>query len=210
MPPGDPDALEAAAARLGPRQAGVTWRAPRPGLRGRFVRRPSEVVPAADQQEAFHAALSTSIAQGEAPLAQVAGAVRSYAGYLRAAQQRVAAANSAADLAQPGTRPGCHARAAEHADGGGPTRQRRRPCRRDRGRCRQGRERSVSPDGPLRSTIEEVHTALGFAGADGILWAAGKGSEAAQRAPTGARHRGQAHRCCWSDKPPAAQAAEAR
>ena len=100
MPPGDPDALEAAAARLGlgPRQAGVTWRAPRPGLQGRFVRRPSEVVPAADQQEAFHAALSTSIAQGEAPLAQVAGAVRSYAGYLRAAQQRVAAANSAADL----------------------------------------------------------------------------------------------------------------
>jgi hypothetical protein len=37
-----------------------------------------------------------------------------------------------------------------------------------------------SPDGPLRSTIDKVHTALGFAGADGILWALGKGPEAAR------------------------------
>jgi hypothetical protein len=38
-----------------------------------------------------------------------------------------------------------------------------------------------SPDGALRGTIEEIHTLLGAAGADGILWGVGKGAEQAEK-----------------------------
>jgi hypothetical protein len=101
MPPGNPDLLDESAARLA--SAATNW-----GDLGATTSRSAESIrtaadwtgAAADQQEAFHTALSTGIAGGEAPLAQVASAVRGSAGYLRVAQQRVAAANSAAELAQ--------------------------------------------------------------------------------------------------------------
>jgi hypothetical protein len=70
MPPGDPDVLEAAAARLAGAAsrwgdlAGATSRT------AESVRSEAEWTgAAADQQEAFHAALSAGIARGEAPLA---------------------------------------------------------------------------------------------------------------------------------------------
>jgi hypothetical protein len=171
MPPGDPDVLEAAAARLAGAAAGWGDLAGATSRMAESIRSEAEWTgAAADQQEAFHAALSVGIARGEAPLAQVAGAVRSYAGYLRSAQQQVAAANSATELAQATGNP-AHARAAAFAN-------------QDAAATVAAADREASgvfsPDGPLRSTIEEVHTALGFAGADGILWALGKGPEAAQ------------------------------
>jgi hypothetical protein len=37
-----------------------------------------------------------------------------------------------------------------------------------------------SPEGPLRTVIDEVHTALGASGFDGIMWIAGKSAEQAE------------------------------
>jgi hypothetical protein len=146
----------------GPRNAGVTWRSPRPGQPSRSGRRPG----------------------GPAPLAQAAGAARSYAGYLRAAQQQVTAANSATGLAQATGDP-AHARAAAFANQDAQTALAQPDIEGNRAAATVAaadREAGgvFSPDGPLRSTIEKVHTALGFAGADGILWALGKGPEAAR------------------------------
>jgi hypothetical protein len=185
MPPGDPNALEAAAARL--TEAAARWGdlAGTTSRQAESVRTAAEWTgAAADQQEAYHAALSTGIARGEAPLTQVAGAIRSYAGYLRAAQQRVAAANSATAQAQATGSP-AHATLASYTQADAQTALAQLDSEGNRAAATvaaadEESKGLFSPEGPLRTVIEEVHTALGFTGADGVLWALGKGPEAAE------------------------------
>lgn len=186
MPPGNPDVLEAAAARLA--QTAGAW-----GDLAGTTSRSAESVrtaadwtgSAADQQEAFHAALSSGIARGEAPMTKVAGAVRSYAGYLRTAQQRVEAANSSAELAASTGHPAHAANAAAaHDDAQSALAQLDAEGARAAATVAEADGESkglFSPEGLLRSTIEEIHTILGATGADGILWAAGKAPEQAEK-----------------------------
>ena len=101
MPGGDPGLLEQLAARLEAAAAGVA------GL-GTSTRQVTGLIrsgaawtgDAADAYTAFTGNLSQGAAAVEAPLSRIAAAVRDYAGYLRTAQQKVAAYASAAETAQ--------------------------------------------------------------------------------------------------------------
>jgi hypothetical protein len=185
MPPGDPDLLEAAAAKL--TSAASSW-----GDLASTTSRAAESIradagwtgAAADQQEAFHAALRGGIARGEAPLTSVATAVRGYAGYLRAAQQKVATANSATGQAQATGNP-AYAQAATSAQLDAQTSLTQLDNAGNRAAAAvaaadDDSKGLFSPDGPLRSVIERIHTGLGAVGADGIFWAMGKGADSAK------------------------------
>jgi uncharacterized protein YukE len=101
MPGGDPVILEQLAAQLEAAAAGA-------GNLGGTTRQVAASVrsganwtgDAADAYTSFTGNLGQGVAAVEAPLARMASAVRAYAGYLRAAQQTVAAYASAADAAQ--------------------------------------------------------------------------------------------------------------
>jgi uncharacterized protein YukE len=101
MPGGNPTILEQLAARLEAAAAGI-------GNLGGDTRRVAASVrsganwtgDAADAYTSFTGNLGQGVAAVEAPLSRMASAVRTYAGYLRAAQQTVAAYASAADAAQ--------------------------------------------------------------------------------------------------------------
>jgi len=101
MPGGDPGALEQLASSLEAAAAGF-------GEMGRNTRQVSASLPleaewtgdAADSYAAFAGNLSQGAAAVEAPLSRIALSVRDYAGFLRTAQQKVAAYASAAAVAQ--------------------------------------------------------------------------------------------------------------
>ncbi len=101
MPSGDPSVLEQLASRLETAAAGF-------GELGRGARQVTASVrleaewtgDAADSYSAFTDNLSQGTSAVEAPLSQIASSVRDYAGFLRTAQQKVAASSSAAETAQ--------------------------------------------------------------------------------------------------------------
>jgi uncharacterized protein YukE len=101
MPGGDPEALEAQAARLEVAATGVADLSD--GARqvtGSIRSSALWTGDAADAFSAFTGDLSQRAAAAQAPLSRIALAVRDYAGYLRAAQQKVAAYQSASLAAE--------------------------------------------------------------------------------------------------------------
>lgn len=101
MPGGDPGLLESLAAQL-------EVIAQSSGSLGAATRRATSAIrsdaewagDAADAYTAFTGNLAQGVVATQAPLSRIAEAVRAYAGFLRTAQQKVAAYSSAAEVAQ--------------------------------------------------------------------------------------------------------------
>jgi uncharacterized protein YukE len=101
MPAGDPGLLESLAAQL-------EAIAQSSGSLGGATRQTTSAIrsdaewagDAADAYTAFTGNLAQGVVATQAPLSRIAEAVRAYAGFLRTAQQRVAAYSSAAEMAQ--------------------------------------------------------------------------------------------------------------
>jgi uncharacterized protein YukE len=101
MPGGDPGALELQAARLEVAAAGVGDLSVTTGKVTGSIRSGAHWTgDAADAFTAFTGDLSQGASAAQAPLSRIASAVRDYAGYLRTAQQKVAAYQSATLTAQ--------------------------------------------------------------------------------------------------------------
>jgi uncharacterized protein YukE len=101
MPSGDPNLLEQLASRLeaaatGAEDLGASSREVTAAVRSDA----QWTGDAADAYTAFTGDLSAGAAAVDAPLSRIALAVRNYAGYLRTAQQKASAYNSAAEAAQ--------------------------------------------------------------------------------------------------------------
>ena len=141
---------------------------------------------AADAYTGFTTAMSRGLGRTAAPLAGIAAAVRGYAGYLRTAQERADAYNVAVRQAQAsgGDPASLQAAYSAQADAAAASAQLQ-----DAGQqaATQVQAAAVTldgvfaPEGALRSTIEEIHTLLGAAGADGALWALSRGAEQAKQ-----------------------------
>ncbi len=116
MPGGDPGALEQLASSLEVAAGGF-------GELGRTTRQVTAFVrlhaewtgDAADSYTSFTGNLSQGAAAVEAPLSRMVSSVRDYAGFLRTAQQKVAAYASAAETAQVSGNDGGYVSAAEGA-----------------------------------------------------------------------------------------------
>jgi uncharacterized protein YukE len=101
MPGGDPDLLEELSAQLEAIAEGS-------GFLGASTREATAAIrsdaewagDAADAYTAFTTNLAAGVVATQAPLSRIAQAVRGYAGFLRTAQQKVAAYSSAAEAAQ--------------------------------------------------------------------------------------------------------------
>ncbi len=141
---------------------------------------------AADAYTGFTTAMSRGLGRTAGPLADIATAVRGYAGVLRTAQQRAAAYDAAVQQAQAsgGDTASLQAAYAAQADATAASAQLQ-----DAGQQAAAQVHAsaaalddvFAPEGVLRGTIEEIHTALGAAGADGVLWALGRGAEQAKQ-----------------------------
>jgi hypothetical protein len=137
----------------------------------------------------FTGALARGIGRAAPPLSQIALAVRGYASALRLAQRQVTAYGAAvrqaqASGAQPAAVQAAAVQAAQQAEA-----QAGKAC----ASCQAAGDEAAAqvraaagtlngifaPEGALRGVIEKIHTALGAAGADGILWGIGKGAEQA-------------------------------
>jgi uncharacterized protein YukE len=141
---------------------------------------------AADAYTQFATGLSHGIGRAAPPLTQIASAVRGYAGTLRTAQQKVLAYNSAAEAAQASGNEPAVVQAARGAESDAA--QACTSCRAAgdhaaaQVQAATGEVKGIfDPDGALRGTIERIHTILGAAGVDGILWYMGKGAEQAEK-----------------------------
>ncbi len=100
MPGGDPGLLEQLATQLeaiaeGSANLGISTRQATTAIRSDA----EWTGDAADAYTAFTGDLAQGVVATQAPLSRIAGAVRGYAGFLRTAQQRVAAYSSAAEVA---------------------------------------------------------------------------------------------------------------
>jgi len=141
---------------------------------------------AADAYTGFTTAMSRGLGRTAAPLADIATAVRGYAGYLRTAQERAAAYNVAVQQSQAsgGDTASLQAAYAAQADSAAASTQLQ-----DAGQQAATQvlasaatlDGVFAPEGVLRATIEDIHTLLGAAGADGALWAVGRGAEQAKQ-----------------------------
>ena len=101
MPGGDPDVLEQLASRLETAAAGAASLGADTHQVTSSIRSGADWTgDAADAYTAFSGNLGQGAASAEDPMSRIALAVREYAGNLRAAQQKVAAYNSAAETAQ--------------------------------------------------------------------------------------------------------------
>jgi hypothetical protein len=106
MPGGDPAALEQLAAQLETASAGADNLAVNTRRVATDARESAAWTgSAADAYTAFTGNLTTGIGATQAPLAQIAAAVRDYAHYLRVAQQKVSAYSSAIQVAQASGHP---------------------------------------------------------------------------------------------------------
>lgn len=141
---------------------------------------------AADAYTGFTTAMSRGLGRTAGPLADIATAVRGYAGCLRTAQASAAAYDAAVQRAQAsgGDTASLQAAYAAQADATAANAQLQ-----DAGQhaATQVLASAVTldgvfaPEGVLRGTIEEIHTVLGASGADGALWALGRGAEQAKQ-----------------------------
>ena len=141
---------------------------------------------AADAYTTFTTAMSRGMGRTTQPLADIASAVRGYAGYLRAAQQQAAAYDAAVRQAQASGADTASLQAAYAAQANAAAADAQLQ---DTGQQAAAQVQAAAvtldgifaPEGVLRTTIEEIHTALGAAGADGVLWALGRGAEQAKK-----------------------------
>jgi uncharacterized protein YukE len=185
MPAGDPGVLDELADALD-RQAGeVTDLAGTTRSVTAQVRSDADWTgQAAGAYTEFTGALARGIGRAAPPLSQIALAVRGYASALRLAQRQVSAYGAAARQAQASGAQPAAAQAAQQAEV-----QAGQAC----ASCQAAGDEAAAqvraaagtlngifaPEGALRGVIEKIHTALGAAGADGILWGIGKGAEQA-------------------------------
>jgi uncharacterized protein YukE len=186
-PAGNPTLLEQLADALDRHASDVTAVAQATGAVTAQIRSGADWTgSAADAYTQFATGLSRGIGRAAPPLTQIASAVRSYAGTLRTAQQKVLAYNTAAEAAQASGNEPAVVQAALGAESDAA-----RACT----ACQAAGDRAAAqvkaatgevkgvfdPEGALRGTIEQIHTMLGAAGIDGVLWAMGKGAEQAAK-----------------------------
>lgn len=185
-PAGDPGLLDELADVLDRRAGDVTVLAKTTGVLTEQVRSDADWTgQAASAYTEFTGQMAHGIELTAPPLSQIASAVRGYASSLRLAQAQVTAYNGAVSQAQASGHPAA-INAAQTAEA-----QAEQAC----GACQSAGDQAAaqvraatgemrglfSADGDLRGTIEEIHTLLGAAGADGILWGIGKGAEQAEK-----------------------------
>ncbi len=174
-PGGDPAVLEQMAAQLETAARGAASLADSTGQVTAGVRSAAEWTgDAADGYTAFTGNLTKGVTGTGAPLAQIAAAVREYAGSLRAAQQKVTAYAAAAHSAQAaGTSPASLA-SAELAGQDAATAVAAQQAAGDRAAA-QVREASTQledpfgPDGAVRAWIERVHVPWDSLAGDAVL-----------------------------------------
>jgi uncharacterized protein YukE len=186
-PAGNPGSLEQLADALDQHAFDVTAVANGTGAVTAQVRSQADWTgAAADAYTQFTTGLSRGIGRAAPPLTQIASAVRGYATVLRTAQQKVLVYNSAAEAAQVSSNGPAVVQAALDAESDAA-----QAC----GACQAAGDQAAAqvqaatgevngifaPEGALRSTIEEIHSLLGAAGFDGILWYMGKGAEQAEK-----------------------------
>lgn len=187
MPGGNPDALDQLANALD-RQAGGVG-----DLAAATVKTTAQIQSdaawsgdAADGYLAFSRALARGVGRAETPLSKVASAARGYAGYLRAAQRRVTAYEAAARQAQASGGDPAYVQAARAAAQDAAQANVELQAAGDQAAAQIRAAVSeldgiFAPEGALRDVLEKIHAALGASGADGALWAIGKGAEAAEK-----------------------------
>ena len=175
MPGGDPAVLEQMAARLETAAQGAGRLADSTSQVTADVRLAAEWTgDAADGYTAFTKNLATGVNGTGAPLAQIAAAVREYAGSLRAAQQKVTAYAAAARNAQAaGTSPASLA-SAELAGQDAATAVAAQQAAGDRAAATvRAASKELAdpfgPDGAVRSWIEQVETPWDLSAGDAIL-----------------------------------------
>jgi hypothetical protein len=187
LPAGDPDLLEQLADQLTGQasQAGdlaVTTANTTDHVRGGAQWSGS----AADAYTGFTAAMSRGLSRTPAPLGDIASAVRGYAVVLRTAQARTAAYNTAVQQAQAsdGDTASLAAAYTAQADANAANAQLQAAGQQAAAQVKAATaalDDVFAPEGVLRGTIEEIHTVLGATGADGTLWALGRGAEQAKQ-----------------------------
>jgi uncharacterized protein YukE len=185
MPGGDPGVLDALADALDRHAGEVTDLAGTTRSVTAQVRSDADWTgQAASAYTEFTSALARGIGRAAPPLSQIASAVRGYASALRVAQRQVTAYGDAVRQAQASGSQPAAVQAAQAAEA-----QAGQAC----ASCQAAGDEAAAqvraaagtlngifaPEGALRGVIEKIHTALGAAGADGILWAMGKGAEQA-------------------------------
>ena len=163
MPGGDPAVLEQMAAQLETAAQGAASLADSTGQVTAGVRSAAEWTgDAADGYTAFTGNLATGVTGTGTPLAQIAAAVREYAGSLRAAQQKVTAYAAAAQDAQTAGNSPASLASAELAGQDAATAVAAQQAAGDRAAATV-REASTQledpfgPDGAVRAWIERVH-----------------------------------------------------
>ena len=186
LPGGDPDLLEQLADSL-TQQAGQSGglAVTTAGVTSQIRRGAQWTGQAADAYTGFTTAMSRGLGRAEEPLADIASAVRGYAGYLRIAQQRTAAYDIAAQQAQASGGDTASVQAAQAAHAGAAAASAQLQDAGDQAAAQvqaaaANLDDIFAPEGALRTTIEEIHTILGATGADGALWALGRGAEQAK------------------------------
>lgn len=175
MPGGDPGELEQLADQLAAAAHGTTGLAGSTRKAAAGIRSEAEWTGnAADHYTAFTGNLARGIAAIGPPQDQIAAAVREYAGYLREAQQKVAAYNAAARSAQaPGATPAALASvelagqdataavAAQQAAGA-------RAAAKVQAASKE-MEDPFGPDGTVRAWIEHIHVPWDSLAGDAVL-----------------------------------------
>ena len=141
---------------------------------------------AADAYTGFTTAMSRGVGRTAGPLADIASAVRGYAGYLRTAQASAGAYDTAVRQAQAsgGNTASLQAASAAQADATAASAQLQAAGQQAATQVQASAaalDGVFAPEGALRGTIEEIHTLLGAGGADGALWALGRGAEQAKQ-----------------------------
>jgi uncharacterized protein YukE len=175
MPGGDPAALEQMAARLETAAQGAGTLADSTGQVTADVRSAAQWTgDAADGYAAFTKNLGTGVNGTGAPLAQIAAAVREYAGSLRTAQQKVAAYATAVQSVQAARNSPASVASAELAGQDAATALAAQQAAGDQAAATvrtASKELAdpFGPDGAVRAWIERVETPWDLSAGDAVL-----------------------------------------
>jgi hypothetical protein len=162
VPQGDPAALERYAAELDAHAAAMDSLASRTARTTADIRTNADWTGgAADAYTGFTANLTHGVGSVQPPLSKIAGAVRGYAGYLRAAQEKVSAYNSAAQLASS-TGHSAHVAAAQSAGRDAQLAVAEEQTAGDQAarevsEAGHALENPFGPDGAVRKWVEKIH-----------------------------------------------------
>lgn len=192
MPGGDPAALEQLAAQLETAAGGAGNLADGTHQATTAIRSSAQWSgDAADAYTAFTGNLASGVAATQQPLARIAAAVRTYAGSLRDAQQKVASYAATVQAAQASGNDAAYAdalaAAGQDAQSAVDAQQAAGNAAADEVRGATGDlENPFGPDGPVRSWIERIHAPWDSLAGDAVLGqflkAAAQGEEAAGEA----------------------------